>query len=117
MKQTLKIHELNIPMHIGVNDWEKSILQTITFSIDLILDVSNAMRSDNLHETIDYTEVAALITKVSLSKHFDLVEHLAFEVHKSLKKYSDKIVSIRVAVKKKGVIPDSDSIEFILEGE
>lgn len=114
MKQLISINEFRIPVFIGVHEWEKKAPQELIFSIDLEVNVSTAFESDALIDTIDYTQIASICTEISQKKHFNLIEHLAFGIHKAIKLSDPKILALRLSITKPTVIPNSKAVVFTL---
>lgn len=114
MKQIISIKELRIPVFIGVFEWEKKAPQELTFSIDLLVNVENALESDALNDTIDYTQIAKICIHISQEKHFQLLEHLANLVYKAIKILDSRILGVSLSISKPNVIPNSSAVEFRL---
>lgn len=71
---TVSIRGLGVPAVIGVYDWERSITQALTFSVDMAVDVSLAAARDDVADAVDYSAVAAVITAVVQEGKFQLIE-------------------------------------------
>jgi len=65
---------------IGVFEWEKKILQKLIFDLTLYCDFSMASQTDDLEYAIDYVAVCGLINRVTLGKHYQLLESLAEDI-------------------------------------
>ncbi len=112
MKSTLSIHRLQIPVRVGVHDWEKSITQTLTIHLEMEYDAQMAMQTDAIQFALDYTDVAKRIEHVCLRKHYELIEHLAWEIKNELEQLS--VISARLEVEKPNVIPSASHVCFTL---
>jgi dihydroneopterin aldolase len=77
---TVSIRGLGVPAVIGVYDWERSITQALTFSVDMAVDVSSAAARDDVADAVDYSAVAAAITAVVQEGKFQLIETAATHV-------------------------------------
>ncbi len=78
------IDQLIIEASIGVYEHEKKNKQMVLVSLQLDCDLSLAKYSDQLSDTIDYDQVVATVKKISHAKHYNLVEHFAFNVSKAV---------------------------------
>ena len=114
MLQKIKLNSFKIPVSIGVHDWEKKRLQTLTIDLILWVDVELAMKSDDLSQTIDYTEIASIIKTISKQKHYLLIEHLAFQI---LESFSNQAFLYRCSIKitKPNVFEQLESVSFEAE--
>ena len=114
MLQRIKLNSFKIPVSIGVHDWEKKRLQTLTIDLILWVDVELAMKSDDLSQTIDYTEIATIIKTISKQKHYLLIEHLAFQI---LESFSNQAFLYRCSIKitKLNVFEQMNSVSFEAE--
>ena len=114
MLQRIKLNSFKIPVSIGIHDWEKKQLQTLTLDLVLWADVELAMKSDDISKTIDYTEIASIIKTISKQKHYQLIEHLAFQI---LESFSNQAFLYRCSIKitKLNVFEQMNSVSFEAE--
>ena len=70
----VSIRDLRVPTIIGVYDWEREVEQTLTFALDMAVDVARAAVRDDVAEAVDYSAVAATITRVVQDGKFQLIE-------------------------------------------
>lgn len=80
MTDTVSIRGLAVPAVIGVYDWEREISQTLVFGIDLAADVAKAAARDDVADAVDYSAVAATVTRVVQDGKFQLIETAAEQV-------------------------------------
>lgn len=84
----------------GVLEEEKTIGQKFFIDVELHVDLKKAGEEDDINCTINYAEVYQIIQSVFKSKKYDLIEAIAEEIcRKALKTY-EKIIEIRVLIKK-----------------
>jgi dihydroneopterin aldolase len=112
--QKLIINDLTLPVSIGVHDWEKNQLQKLLFSVELTVDSTQAMFSDNLEDALDYTTIVEIITKTAQLKHYQLVEHLCHTILENLFDF-EQLKQATVSITKFHVAPNLKSIQFIGE--
>lgn len=100
------IEDLRIPASIGVYPHEKIQPQTIVLNIEMGLAAQTCFRSDRVEDTIDYAAVADALRRLAVSRHFNLIEHLAEQMSNVvLSRFGASWVKMRVG--KIGVIPDA----------
>jgi len=71
------IKDLLVEAKHGVHQREKDTLQPFKFNVTLTLDNSRASVSDDLADTVNYTELKRIITDTAQNNSFDLIERLA----------------------------------------
>ena len=71
---TVSIRDLRVSTVIGVYDWEREIEQTLTFAIDMAVDVARAAARDDVADAVDYSAVAAMVATVVREGKFQLIE-------------------------------------------
>ena len=101
----LKISDFRLWLHLGCSDEEKHHVQCISFDISINFTRNpNAMLSDKLEDAICYSDATKLIKDNISSKRYNLIESLAFDVHRILadnfNKDEFKDISISVTVNK-----------------
>jgi dihydroneopterin aldolase len=77
---TVSIRGLSVPTVIGVYDWEREVRQTLTFDVDLAVDVARVAAGDDVADAVDYSKVAATVTSVVQDGEFQLIETAAERV-------------------------------------
>lgn len=84
----------------GVNEAEKNCPQKFIITVKLYLDLSRAGKSDELADTVNYSEVYKILKGIFEQQSFNLIERLA-EIAATilLEKYS-KLNKIDIRVKK-----------------
>jgi 7,8-dihydroneopterin aldolase/epimerase/oxygenase len=90
----LRVHAIH-----GVNEAERHAAQPFEIDIDLVLQTSDASRSDDLQDTADYSAAADIAMRVMASPPHRLLESLAAEIAEDL--LSDRHVrSVTVGIRK-----------------
>jgi dihydroneopterin aldolase len=84
----------------GVLAEERERAQPFEIDLDLYADVSEAGRSDQLHDTIDYGSVALAVERVVAGAHSDLLEHLAQRVADAVLGTAPGALGVTVTVRK-----------------
>ena len=71
---TVSVRGLSVPAVIGVYDWEREVQQTLTFGVDMAVDVARVAVGDDVADAVDYSKVAATVTSVVQDGEFQLIE-------------------------------------------
>lgn len=88
MKQTLRIHDFESQVHLGLGADEQESKQPVQFTLEIFfLDPVAAAESDEILETLDYVELTQIISAVSAHKQYHLIEHLNQQVMFDLMQY------------------------------
>lgn len=74
------IKDLNIFAFHGVNLPEKENGQNFVLDITLYIDLSVPCKSDNVKDTVSYSDVIRRVTEVFTAEKYDLIERAADEV-------------------------------------
>jgi len=82
---------------VGVYPHERKNPWPIVVDVALLIPVQPSAQSEQLEDTIDYDQVAHLITELCRSRHFNLIETLAEEIaSRLLRVYKPKRVNVEV---------------------
>lgn len=73
------IRGLEVSACHGVKDFEKVQPQPFVFDADLYFDFHAAYLSDDLNDTLNYSEASKIIVRTALDNSFNLIEKLAYE--------------------------------------
>lgn len=87
----------------GVLASERELGQRFIVDVEMGLDLRRAGISDDLTETVDYSEVHRRVRRIVEGEPFDLIEAVAEGVAASLLESHPKIEAVRVKVKKPDV--------------
>jgi len=71
------LNDLHIDTIIGIYDWERETLQTLSFDLEMDWDIRKAAKSDDIADTLDYGSVANTIVEFVGSSRYQLIETLA----------------------------------------
>ena len=96
----IKIRGLEISACHGVHGFEKEKPQTFIFDADLTTDFYSAAISDNIKDTVSYSDVCALISDITVSNVFNLIEKLAYECAFGILEKFEKITAVTLTVHK-----------------
>ena len=76
------ISDLNIRTIIGVNDWERKVLQDVMINMTLYVDIATASASDQINDTTDYKAITKRVIQYAEESSFQLIESLIEEIAK-----------------------------------
>ncbi|HZL13284.1 MAG TPA: dihydroneopterin aldolase [Verrucomicrobiae bacterium] len=109
-----KISMVDLELHyrIGISKAERAWPQRLLVTIDMELDVADAIKSDNIRDTINYFDVAQILFKWGKNREWNLIEKLTDEMADLiLKKFQPESVTIEL---KKFPLPESKYISLTL---
>ncbi len=105
----IRIEDLLLRSHIGVNDWEREQKQDVILNITLHIDTRAAGNSDRIEDTVNYRSLAKkVIEQVEGSTYF-LVEALA-EAVAGICLSDRRVVRVDVSVDKPGALRFARSV-------
>lgn len=93
----------------GVNEEEKVWLQPFIVDLDAWLNMEKAGKTDNLHDTVSYTDLHRVIKEVVEGPHFDLLEALANSIATTIFSTFPSITDVRVRIGKPKVAAKKDA--------
>lgn len=71
------LNDLKIDTIIGIYDWERETLQTLSFDLEMDWDIRKAAASDHIDDTMDYGAIAQAIVSFVEASQYQLIETLA----------------------------------------
>lgn len=74
------IRDLRIETIIGIFEWEREVLQTVSIDLEMAADIRPAAASDDIADALDYKTIAKRVIQFVSDNHFLLVERLAEEL-------------------------------------
>lgn len=84
----------------GVHDYEKEKGQNFVLDIKLWVDLSVSCKSDNLENTVSYSEVIKKVSRVFTSEKYDLIEKAAQRVTDSIFEEFPEVGECEILLKK-----------------
>ncbi len=73
----IKIENLRINAHIGINDEERNDDQLVLLTVEFEFDERVAVETDRIGEAIDYSELSEKLIRAVQVSRFHLIEKLA----------------------------------------
>ncbi len=116
---TIRIKNASFYAYHGVASDEQNLGGKFEIDVELKADLLAAMQSDNLHRTVDYEAVYALVKNIVHSKKFYLIEALAHTIIEGIIHEFPIVEHVTVTVRKphppvKGVV---DFVEVQVSGK
>ena len=71
------LNDLKIDTIIGIYDWERETLQTLSFDLEIDWDIRSAAKTDDIAATLDYGSIANTIVNFVEASRYQLIETLA----------------------------------------
>lgn len=96
-KDKITLKNMLFAASIGVADWERNVTTIIEIDVEISADLWKACMSDNLHDTISYSEVYESVCKAVESRHHNLLESLAHQIAEDILQRRDcRVVTVRI---------------------
>ncbi|MEO5362758.1 MAG: dihydroneopterin aldolase [Magnetococcus sp. DMHC-8] len=109
----IRIRDLHLRCIIGVQEWERAILQDVRISIVLWVDLARAGCSDRIEDTVNYKTLSKAIIALTEHSRFFLVEALAERIA-GLCLADERVQRVKVAVNKPGALRFARSVGVTL---
>ncbi|MCO5569525.1 hypothetical protein L7F22_023239 [Adiantum nelumboides] len=93
----------------GVNEDEKKAAQSFIIDMDAWLNMEKASETDNLNDTVSYTDLHRVIQEVVEGPHFDLLEALANSIANTIFCRFKAITDVRLRIGKPKVASKKDA--------
>ena len=93
---SLFIEDLKVMAHVGCDPSERNRLQDIRVDLEFRFKKPKAHLTDNLNDTVCYSDVCDAVKNVCEAKEFRLIEALAYELSLAVKKITKVPFSIKV---------------------
>lgn len=106
----IKINDLSVRTIIGTEDYEREEEQEVVINVTLFTDVLKAGKTDELKNTVDYSQLKNEIYEVVETSRFRLIEALAEEVA-SIVLDCEEVARTRVSVEKPSALRFARSAE------
>ena len=118
---TTKIRLNNIQLYgwHGVSDDEKRIGQEFEVDVEILLNLTSSIASDDIKKTVDYSELYRFIVSKFSEKKYNLIETLAHNITMSILK-EFLVKSCKVSIRKPSApidgILDTVEVEVVSDG-
>ena len=113
----IHIEGLEVLALIGVYDWERDHQQRLIVDIELSADLSEAARTDDVNNTLNYAAIAQGISNFAAKSDFKLIEALASHMADWLLQSFPKLKTVRLKLSKPDILANAKNVavEFTKE--
>ncbi|NQY27280.1 MAG: dihydroneopterin aldolase [Piscirickettsiaceae bacterium] len=108
------LNDLNIDTIIGIYDWERETLQTLSFDLEMDWDIAKAAKSDDITDTLDYGAIATTIVSFVEASRYQLIETLAEDLCALLLK-SYPIPKLKLTLSKPVALHGQNTARIVIE--
>ncbi len=95
---------------IGVNDWERQVLQKVRIDLEMEADCRTAGASDSLAAALDYRAVAKHVQSLVEGSTYRLVEALAERLAAEILAHFPAVSAVTVRVAKPGAVRFAEAV-------
>ena len=104
MKQTLKINNFEVWVHLGCLVEEQKHLQPVHFTFEINYSTNlRGHQSDHIEDATDYVQLTEIIKNQAQKKNYKLIEHLNHEVFSALVQHFKKhniLAEVKLTIRK-----------------
>ena len=108
------VHGLEVECVIGVWEWERQITQKLIIDLEMGWDISAAVKTDELEDTLSYKDVAKRVSAYVIEAKANLVEVLV-EGIAALLQEEFAVVWCRVRINKRGAVTGARDVGVEIE--
>ena len=115
MSMMIRIRDMELPVNLGVYDWEKTQQRTIILHLDITLDMAGGMRaatSDDLADTLDYAVLETTLAALVQAKHYQLLEHLCATIANHVLEHP-LANAVTVEISKAGALQNAPAVAMV----
>ena len=106
---------LTVDAIIGIYDWEREVRQRLEVDLDMDVDLTAAIASDAIEDTLNYKSVAKRVLGFVQDSRYRLVEALAGEIARIVLAEFPQVKRVRVTVHKPGAVRHSRDVGVSIE--
>ena len=115
MSDKVLIRNLQLPVLIGVYDFERDAKQRVIFELDCHVDCGPAGLSDAVSDAVDYAKVTEVITQICDASAYALLEALAEHVCRDLLAQFTAIQQIDLTLHKPDIMPNDVQVAIHIQ--
>lgn len=99
-RDSITLHNMSFYAYHGVTKAERQVGQRFFLDVTFWLDLSKPGRTDNVRDTADYEMVYRVISDMTLTKRYHLIEALAQDIADKILASVPAIEAVEVTVRK-----------------
>ncbi len=108
---TIFIRDLTVSCILGMLPQERITPQRVIFNVELYTDLSKAMHSDSINDTLNYAEACDIISKVATELKANMVEYLAEHIILALQEaFGASLQGLTLEIHKPDILPNTQSV-------
>lgn len=108
----IEIKNLRLRTIIGVNDWERDVLQDVIISVSYKYNAESAEKTDDIKNAFNYKFLTKKIIKEVETSKFALLESLVNHIYKIVKG-NNCLKNVKVSVEKPNALRFCDNVVAI----
>jgi len=101
MKCNITVGPISIYGYMGAYKEEKTLGKEFIVTVNYSYNCKNAVLNDDLHNSIDYTQVVLIIKEIIKNSKDDLLETTAFIIKKTVQEKISQIENLSIEIEKK----------------
>jgi len=105
MTGTTGLHNLRVDCIIGIHPHERETPQTVFVDLELDYDFGPAAASESIADAVDYTALAALLTRLFQERQFQLLETMIEAASAAVFGHDHRITHVRLEIRKPAAVP------------
>lgn len=114
MTDIVYIRDLRIETIIGIFEWEREVLQTVSLDLDMATDIHPAAVSDDIRDALDYKAISKRLIGFVGKSDFQLIEALA-EAVAAIVQNEFGVSWLRLRISKPGALRGAQDVGLIIE--
>jgi dihydroneopterin aldolase len=99
-RDSITLHNMSFYAYHGVTKVERQVGQRFYLDVTFWLDLSRPGRSDDVRDTADYVKVYEVISNMTLTRRYHLIEALAQDIADQIMAAMAAIEAVEVTVRK-----------------
>jgi len=108
------ITDLRVETIIGIYDWERTTLQTVSLDIEMATDISDAAATEDIEFALNYKSISKAVESFVADSKFLLVETLAERVAELIRN-DFNVRWVRLTLHKPGALSCAKDVGIIIE--
>ena len=108
-KRKVLISDLSLLISVGIHDFEKVKKQEVKFNIIIDINPSLFPIENKLNSIVNYETIVKTVTKITKTKHYELLETLADDIFYELF-MNINILKIKLKIEKTQIIKNTSSV-------
>jgi len=103
----ITIEDLRVNCIVGIHDWERAKEQPVLITVKLFVSIELAANSEDITQTVNYSEVARSIQKKVKAGEYRLLETMAEDLAKMILTEHSRVRKVRIVIKKPQAVLDA----------